>query len=560
VIAQQLKLALAPLFYRMLAPTIRIEPPGVSLPPEPVIYACLHRDLIPALLHVRPARPSVMVSNSPDGDILIRILERDGFTFVRGSTGDGGGRAFLRQLELLRGGVSAGIAVDGPRGPFGTVHEGVIQLSRRSGAPIIPLRFEPGPNIELRTWDRTMLPAPLRRIKASAGEPLRVPAELSPAESARWRDRLTRELVGPDGPPPRVLDRRPDIIRRGMAAWKRWEQSSPRWLAAARELTSPLVSSALRRRLASRPQPALRPFVVSIGNLAVGGTGKTPVTLDLAAALGGMGLRGAVVTRGYGSDGGARLVDPADPVAGDEARMLAARLPRWLVAQGPRRCEAVALALESDPELDVIILEDGHQTAGVARHLDVLILDRWDVVDGSVIPRTGNLLPWGPYREGASGAGRAAVWLLPDAEPEIDAGGGRQLLGFAREPVLPDPAALADGASYGVISGIAHPERFEADCARLSGRPPVLSVRCGDHARYDRPLIKSVLAQGRRDGVAVWLTTAKDWVKLKPIWPESIPVAVVELELRWSGKRTLADLVFERFESHRAALGSGKER
>jgi len=543
---QRIKLILAPLLYRALAPLFRFDPRCAGPRADrPVIYACLHRDIIPALLYVRSARPSLMVSESADGDILIRTLRREGFTFVRGSTGETGGRAFLRQLALLKRGINAGIAVDGPRGPFGNVHEGVIQMSKRSGAPIVPLRFRTGPKASLATWDRTIVPLPLTRTLVEEGEPLRVPAEATPAETAVWRDRLSVALNGPDGPRSLVWDRRSGLARRVLGAWRRWEKARSAWLDAAAAVTAPFVRGALGRRLRSRDVPGDSPFVVSVGNLAVGGTGKTPVTIDLAAGLAERGLRGAVVTRGYGSMGGAVVVDPGDERCGDEARLMAARLPEWMVVQAPRRRAGIDLALSARPDPDVIILEDGHQTAEVGRHCDILILDRWRDDGGVTKPETGRLIPWGPYREEASGAERARIWLLAGAGDPPAAPPGRVVRGFVRETSLPAGAALPDAAAYGVISGIARPEGFEADCARLAGRAPVLAVRADDHARYDAPFVRACLARGRRHGVEAWLTTAKDWVKLRPLWPRDIHLGVVELTLRWTGGGALSDLVRE---------------
>ena len=167
---QALKLRLGPAGWRLLFGGVRVRrlapAPDPSRPP--VIYACLHRDLIPAILHVRPARPTLLVSRSPDGDILVRILAPHGFGFSRGSTGKDGGRAFVHLLRALRAGRSVGVAVDGPRGPFGEVQEGVVQLSRRSGCPIVPLRVRPGRHWKLRNWDRTVVPCPLSTVAVSA--------------------------------------------------------------------------------------------------------------------------------------------------------------------------------------------------------------------------------------------------------------------------------------------------------------------------------------------------------------------------------------------------------
>ncbi|MBU1072318.1 DUF374 domain-containing protein, partial [bacterium] len=175
----RLKLWLTPVLYRMLSGSVRLDGGGTGRRPgdSPVIFACLHRDMIPAILHVKTACPTLLVSRSPDGDILINTLRRHGYSFARGSTGKQGGRAFRSLLDALQGGSSVGIAVDGPRGPFGVVRDGVIQLSRLTGAPIVPLTVRCGRHLNLGNWDRTVLPLPFTRIEAVEGEAIAVPPD-----------------------------------------------------------------------------------------------------------------------------------------------------------------------------------------------------------------------------------------------------------------------------------------------------------------------------------------------------------------------------------------------
>jgi lysophospholipid acyltransferase (LPLAT)-like uncharacterized protein len=192
------KMLLGPLGWRLCFGSVRVhaERASEAPSPSPCIYACLHRDLIPAILHVRRERPVLLVSSSPDGDILVRILRRYGFGFSRGSTGKDGGQAFVRLLAALRSGRSVGVAVDGPRGPFGAVREGAVQLSRRSGRPIVPLLVRPGRHWRLHNWDRTVVPCPFSRIAILEGEPLLVEPGVAGSELEAWRQRLAGALLG----------------------------------------------------------------------------------------------------------------------------------------------------------------------------------------------------------------------------------------------------------------------------------------------------------------------------------------------------------------------------
>jgi lysophospholipid acyltransferase (LPLAT)-like uncharacterized protein len=153
------------------------------------------------------------VSKSPDGDILIRTLRRDGFGFVRGSTGRTGGLGFRQLLSALHGGAHLGLAVDGPKGPFGDIREGVVQLSRHSQRPIVPLLFSSGRHRVLRTWDRTIVPFPFSSVTVREAEPLQVPAEVSGSTVERWRRRLRNILLPrPAGVPEKGLVRGGQVV------------------------------------------------------------------------------------------------------------------------------------------------------------------------------------------------------------------------------------------------------------------------------------------------------------------------------------------------------------
>jgi len=166
---QAAKSALARPAWRLLAATLRREPAAGTARRGAVIFASLHRDLIPALLHVRLAGATLLVSQSRDGEILLRTLRPEGFGFVRGSTGKDGADALRSLREVLRRGGAVGLAVDGPRGPYGTVHEGAVLLARLSGAPVVPLRARPGRHLSLRTWDRTIVPLPWSTVRIEEG-------------------------------------------------------------------------------------------------------------------------------------------------------------------------------------------------------------------------------------------------------------------------------------------------------------------------------------------------------------------------------------------------------
>jgi lysophospholipid acyltransferase (LPLAT)-like uncharacterized protein len=193
---QRLKLLLAPPLWRLLTASWRCNatPLGATAPGGPVIFACLHRDILPAIHYCRPARPTLLVSKSPDGAILIDTLARDGYGFVRGSTGHDGREGFVGLLRTLREGRHVGVAVDGPKGPFGHVHPGALQLARRSMAPIVPLTVSGRGCLRLDTWDRTVVPLFWARLVVQAGEPVQVPADADAGQLAACQQELAHRL------------------------------------------------------------------------------------------------------------------------------------------------------------------------------------------------------------------------------------------------------------------------------------------------------------------------------------------------------------------------------
>ncbi len=359
-----------------------------------------------------------------------------------------------------------------------------------------------------------------------------------------------------------VLDWRGPAARLAATLWDAGGPEGDGWRRALSALGAPLWQAGLRGRLAGRGTPPGATLVVSVGNLAVGGAGKTPVVAALGAELARRGHAGAIVTRGYGSpQRGPLRVRPGDAAAGDEARLLAERVPAWVVVQAADREAGVAAALADAPAPAIILLEDGHQSARAGRHLDVLILDRWRCDGDAVLPQAGPLLPWGPYREGPEGAARAACWLV-EPPPQDDAAwlaravpGGPwapaagAVLGFRRTMSLDPSSRPPAGAPDAALSGIARPAAFEAGCARLLGRPPRLAVRCDDHVAFTADIAARAAAAGRACGVAAWLVTEKDAVKLAPLWPGPEPLRIVRLDVTWAGKETLPDLVEERLAS-----------
>ncbi len=190
---QGLKMTLAPWAWRLLAGSLKLEPLSPSfLSGGPYIFSCLHRDILPTIMHVKSARPVLLVSHSGDGDILVHTLGTRHYGYVRGATGEDGGRAFMGLIRHLEAGRNVGIAVDGPKGPFGRIHDGVLQLARLSGAAIVPLVARPSRARNLNSWDRTLVPYPWSRVTFEQGALLSLHRQATEEDLARVRRDLAR--------------------------------------------------------------------------------------------------------------------------------------------------------------------------------------------------------------------------------------------------------------------------------------------------------------------------------------------------------------------------------
>jgi len=299
--------------------------------------------------------------------------------------------------------------------------------------------------------------------------------------------------------------------------------------------------------------------VIAVGNLEVGGSGKTPFALWLLEQAVRSGMRAAYASRGYGSAAergplvtvvsdqapasfdGMRLLgrnarNLADAI-GDEGAVVARRAdPSMLLfARDKRRAVEAAARLGAE----VIVVDDAYQTFSMPRHVDVLLLDARRPL------ANGRLLPAGRLREPASAIARAdaivfngasdlasiheargqvARWLRPQ----------QRVYGLRREVTLSSVTAPAVGTPVEalLVAGIARPGDFKDSVEQLGVRVrDVVAFR--DHHRYRREDARDIVARARGGAVVV---TEKDWVKLARFDWGSTPVWVARLEVRLLGE------------------------
>lgn len=255
--------------------------------------------------------------------------------------------------------------------------------------------------------------------------------------------------------------------------------------------------------------------VVCIGNLTLGGSGKTPVARAVLSRFRALGAEAHGLSRGYGgAERGPWRVDPrTDGVArvGDEALMLAADAPMWVA--GDRRAGARAARAAG---AEVIVLDDGHQNPALVKHLSIVVIDG-ETRNGEWPFGHGDLFPLGPLREPlVEGLGRAdaVVVMLP---ADLDRPDPDLLALLGELPVLTArllaSAPLPSGPVLG-FAGVAKPWRIERSL-RSQGCALADFVPFPDHHAY-RPSDLKFLEERARDLGAQLLTTEKDWVRLPP--------------------------------------------
>ncbi|CAG0968383.1 tetraacyldisaccharide 4'-kinase [Burkholderiales bacterium] len=252
----------------------------------------------------------------------------------------------------------------------------------------------------------------------------------------------------------------------------------------------------------------VRAPVVVVGNVTVGGAGKTPLAIAIAEALASRGWRPGFVSRGHGrTTDASRFVAPGDDPAdvGDEPLLLAAT--GRPVAVGRDRVDAARILLDAERGCDVVVADDGLQHYALARDVEIAAIDAARGLGN------GWMLPAGPLREPRSRLSEVdAIVHLVDAGAWRVTGNARETL-MAHEPVRwrnlarpsasEDPARLRPAAAW-AIAGIAHPARFFALVRALGIDARTRAFP--DHHRF----VAGDLALPGADAI---LMTAKDAVK-----------------------------------------------
>lgn len=264
--------------------------------------------------------------------------------------------------------------------------------------------------------------------------------------------------------------------------------------------------------------------VFCVGNIVMGGGGKTPVVQAIVKALRTAGKNPAILLRGYGGyEAGPLWVDALQHDArmvGDEALLHAAHAPTLIARDRAKGAKTIA----ENKAVTHIIMDDGLQNPSLYKN------QNWIVVDGS--NPVGNNLPFpaGPLREEMDVAVRRAQALVVIGEDATDLQTRYQfLLPVLRARLQPIGNMDWQGKDVIAFAGIARPERFFKTVTEL-GAVIVKTQAFADHHAFTNRELDDLLQQAQKTG-AVLVTTRKDWVRLAPAYQAQIQV--VDVALVW---------------------------
>lgn len=291
----------------------------------------------------------------------------------------------------------------------------------------------------------------------------------------------------------------------------------------------------------------LEGLVISIGNIEAGGTGKSPLTLELCRVLKAQGARPVILTRGYKSGlsdkesavllGEKVLLQPQNSVnfVADEARMQAALLGDIPIALGRDRHGAAKRYLENFPAPTHWILDDGFQHQRIKRDFDIVLLDAKRPLDN------GHCLPAGLLREGKRALKKADWVIFTRAEkgyPKKDIlaylegfkvpSSSAQFISGEPQPIRANLPSWTTRKSWTLALGVAKPERIEAGLSHLDLQI-AHRITSPDHEIFDKKSLRDALEKS--DAL---LTTEKDYWREKPFFDLlETPVYLIPLSINW---------------------------
>lgn len=151
---------------------------------RPVVFVLWHGRLLPCTYWNRHQHLVTLVSQHRDGEYIARIVERWGYTAVRGSSSRRAAGALRELVRHVRGGRSLAVTPDGPRGPRAVMKPGALLAAQLSGAPVIPAAGGASRGWWFGSWDRFLVPKPFAKVRLVYGEPVWIPRDADEAALA----------------------------------------------------------------------------------------------------------------------------------------------------------------------------------------------------------------------------------------------------------------------------------------------------------------------------------------------------------------------------------------
>ena len=287
------------------------------------------------------------------------------------------------------------------------------------------------------------------------------------------------------------------------------------------------------------PARRLQGPVISVGNLCVGGTGKTPFVIHLGELLQARGIKFDVISRGYGRrTRGVALVDPGGSARdfGDEPLLIARRLGIAVIVGEDRYQAGVFAERKFGPQLH--ILDDGFQHRALARDFDIVLVTADDARD--------RLLPVGRLREPVGSLQRADAVVLTGTAAASDFSFTGKLVWRTRRTIVPQavpPRPLA-------FCGIARPRIFFLQL-RFAGIEPAAEAVYRDHHIYTEKDVRELLQARQQSEAGGFVTTEKDAINLGAYLSALEPLAVVPVQMELEDAANAVSTMLGRIKERR---------
>lgn len=157
---------------------------------QPIMFVFWHGQLLPLIHYHRHEGIVVLVSEHDDGEYVTRVIRRNGFGTVRGSSTRGGGKGLKRLVRAARQGRDLAVTPDGPTGPPGVFKPGALAAAQMAGLPVVPISVTASAGWRFRSWDGFLVPRPLSSIRVEYLEPRMIPRDADRADLERLADEI----------------------------------------------------------------------------------------------------------------------------------------------------------------------------------------------------------------------------------------------------------------------------------------------------------------------------------------------------------------------------------